>query len=102
MLSSSLSPDQQLQLGYFLPRLLAGLAWRQPLGPGELGGWQGHRCHSPHNLPRPADAKRHPGTQHWKHCHGMLHWQNGITEIFELWDDSSSAVAPVSKDFELI
>lgn len=82
MLSSSLSPDQQLQQGYFLPWLLAGLAWRQSPGSGELGGWRGHRCHLPLNLPHPTDADRHLGTQHWKHCHGVLHWQKRITEMF--------------------
>lgn len=74
----SLSPGQQLLQGYFLPCL----AWRQPRGPSELRGWQGHRCHLPYNLLRPANAK--PGTQHWGHCHGPLHWQNGMAEMFEI------------------
>lgn len=67
--------------GLFLPWLLAGLAWRQSPGSGELGGWQGHRCHLPLNLPHPTDANRHLGTRQWKHCHGVLHWQNRITEM---------------------
>lgn len=74
----SLSPGQQLLQGYFLPCL----AWRQPWGPSELRGWQGHRCHLPYNLLRPANAK--PGTQHWGHCRGPLHWQNGMAEMFEI------------------
>lgn len=78
MLLLSLSPGQQLLQGYFLPCL----AWRQPRGPGELRGWQGHLCHLPLNLPRPANAK--PGTQHWWRCHGTLHWQNGMAEMFEV------------------
>lgn len=78
MLPLSLSPGQQLLQGYFLPCL----AWRQPRGPSELRGWQGHRCHLPYNLLRPANAK--PGTQHWGHCHGPLHWQNGMAEMFEI------------------
>lgn len=78
MLPLSLSPGQQLLQGYFLPCL----AWRQPRGPSELRGWQGHRCHLPFNLLCPANAK--PGTQHWGHSHGPFHWQNGMAEMFKV------------------
>ncbi|KAK9518433.1 hypothetical protein VZT92_023739 [Zoarces viviparus] len=62
MLSPSLSPARQLQRGYFLPRLLVGLAWRQPLGPGELGGPDGANAAI---RPLTSQGKRHqePNTE---------------------------------------